>query len=147
MKQLPISLYTDGGYSQKVNRGGYAAISQELKFIVCGNSINSTNNQMELMAAIRGLELLDPNSNVIVYSDSRYVVDAISKYWLRNWEKNNWKTKDGNPVKNKEYWLRLKEAISRHKKVKFEWVKGHSGNTYNEAVDELATVMKNYKGN
>ena len=146
-KKAEIHLYTDGSYHSSSKRGGYASIIPELGQIVCGNDTNTTNNKMELQAVISGLKHLDiTDRHVVVHSDSRYITDAFNKRWLSNWKKNGWKTQNGQDVKNKEEWDSLLEEVSKHKKVKFEWVRGHNGDTFNEAVDDLANTICKYKG-
>ena len=146
-KKEEIHLYTDGSYHSSTQRGGYAAIVPELGQVVCGNAENTTNNKMELSAVISGLKHIDcSDKTVIVRSDSRYVTDAFNKRWLPNWKRNGWKTKNGEDVKNKEEWNSLLEEVSKHKKVKFEWVRGHNGDEFNEAVDKLANTACRYKG-
>src|SRR5690606_10184178 len=96
-----------------------------------------TNNRMELMAVIFGLEKIKTKAKVTVYSDSRYVIDGIEKGWAHNWEKNNWIRKKGNLVLNKDLWERLLDVIDKHE-VTFNWVKGHAGHEENERCDVLA---------
>lgn len=144
-KTTPISMYTDGSFHPNTKNGGYAAIIPETNEVVCGNAKNTTNNKMELAAVIRGLHHLPDNSSVTVHTDSRYVVDAFNKSWISNWKRNGWKTASGQPVKNKEDWENLIEEKSRHKKVKFVWVKGHNGDPVNEATDHLANFIAEYK--
>lgn len=142
-----VSLYTDGSYHPVTGNGGYAAISPELGVVVCGNEKETTNNRMELSAVIGGLSHIDKkDTEIVVYSDSKYVVDAFQKGWLKSWEKRNWKTSTGKPVKNQDLWNDLTREVDRHKKVKFKWVKGHSDNVLNNAVDDLAnTAAKSIK--
>ncbi len=135
------TLYTDGSFHSKTKCGGYASIVKETHEIVCGNDINTTNNKMELQAVIRGLAHLPDNSKVTVHSDSQYVINAFNKRWINNWKKNGWKTASGQDVKNKEEWETLAAQKERHKQVKFVWVKGHNGDHYNEAADDLANTM------
>jgi len=104
----------------------------------------TTNNRMELMAAIMGLESLKRPMPVDLYTDSTYVRDGITK-WIHNWKKNGWRTSAKKPVKNEDLWRRLDEAIQRHD-VEWYWVKGHAGNPENERADELARQgMKPYR--
>lgn len=139
-KKNVLNMYTDGSFHPNTKKGGYAALVPELNQIICGVDCETTNNKMELTAVIRGLNNLPEKSTVVVHSDSRYVTDAFNKKWISNWQKNNWKTSTGMDVKNKEEWELLLEEKSKHKKVEFVWVKAHNGDTYNEAVDELANA-------
>ena len=104
----------------------------------------TTNNRMEIMAAIVALEALKVQSEVILYSDSKYLVDAINQKWLDGWQKKNWKSANKSPVKNVDLWKRLLKVLSKHK-VTFEWVKGHNGHDYNERCDEI--VKATFAGN
>jgi ribonuclease HI len=132
-----VVIYTDGGCAPNPGPGGWAAIlrsgnhMKELK----GGELMSTNNRMELMAAISGLEALKRPSAVDMHIDSQYVRDGITKY-IVNWKKNGWRTASKDPVKNQDLWQRLDAARSRHT-VRWHWVKGHSGDAYNERADEL----------
>jgi ribonuclease HI len=130
-----IVMYTDGASQGNPGRGGYGVVlkyKQHRKEISQGFRL-TTNNRMELLAVIVGLEAIkDSSHEVTVYSDSRYVVDAIEKKWLWGWVKKNF-TK----VKNPDLWQRLLKVYSKHK-VRFVWVKGHAGNPENERCDQLA---------
>ena len=132
-----VTLFTDGACSGNPGPGGWAAIlrsgahMKELK----GGELNSTNNRMELMAAISGLEALKRSSRVDLHIYSQYVRDGITKY-INNWKKNGWRTAARDPVKNQDLWLRLDAARGPHT-VHWHWVKGHSGDVYNERADEL----------
>ena len=101
-----------------------------------GGEAETTNNRMELMAAIEALNALKNGQPVVLYTDSKYVMDGINS-WLPNWKKRGWKTKSRKPVKNKDLWQALDEAVQRHE-IKWVWVKGHNGNPGNEAADALA---------
>jgi ribonuclease HI len=100
----------------------------------------TTNNRMELMAAIVGLEMLRRKCAVTICTDSKYLRDAMMNGWLTRWLKNGWRTREGTPVANVDLWTRLWEQTQKHD-VKFEWVRGHAGNAENERCDELATQM------
>ncbi|NDF11676.1 MAG: ribonuclease HI [Proteobacteria bacterium] len=133
-----VRIYTDGACSGNPGPGGWGAI---LRFKgkekeLSGGEADTTNNRMELMAAIMALEALKKTSTVHIYTDSSYVMDGLTK-WLPNWKKNGWRTADKKPVKNAELWQRLEEAAEKHA-VKWHWVKGHSGHPENERADELA---------
>ncbi|MHB2155894.1 ribonuclease HI [Calditrichota bacterium GD2] len=137
MKQVEI--FTDGACSGNPGPGGYGTIlkyQQHTKELSEGY-FKTTNNRMELMAIIKGLEALKEPCEVTVYSDSRYIVDAINKGWLKNWVKRRWIRGKNEPVKNIDLWKRLLKQLERHK-VQFIWVKGHAGHTENERCDELA---------
>jgi ribonuclease HI len=132
-----VVIYTDGGCAPNPGPGGWAAIlrsgnhMKELK----GGELVSTNNRMELMAAISGLEALKHPSQVDVHIDSQYVRDGIMKY-INNWKRNGWRTASKDPVKNQDLWQRLDAARNRHT-VRWHWVRGHSGDVLNERADEL----------
>lgn len=133
-----IIIHTDGGCRGNPGPGGWGAIlvcgehRKELK----GHANDTTNNRMELCAAIEALSSLKKNSEVDLYTDSVYVRDGISK-WMDNWKKNNWRTAARKPVKNKELWQAL-DALNAMHHVEWHWVKGHSGDPGNERADELA---------
>ena len=139
MEKKQVMLYTDGACSGNPGPGGYGAIlvykgrEKEL----CGGEENTTNNRMELMGAIVGLEALSVPCEVGLVSDSRYLVDAIEKGWLENWIAKGWKKSDGKPVLNIDLWQRLLVQLKRHE-VHFSWIKGHAGHPYNERCDALA---------
>ena len=136
MKQIII--YTDGACRGNPGPGGWGALikfDNEEKEIFGGQN-NTTNNQMELSAAIEGLATLQESCNVKLFTDSKYVMDGITQ-WIKNWKKNNWKTASKKDVKNKELWQKLDELISYHQ-VQWHWVKGHSGDLGNETADFLA---------
>ncbi|WP_340158252.1 ribonuclease HI [uncultured Maribacter sp.] len=140
-KEIPeIKLYTDGGAEPNPGKGGYGVIlsykGRQKEF--CEGYELTTNNRMELMAVIVGLEKIKTKAKVTVYSDSKYVVDGIEKGWAENWERNNWIKKKGNLVLNKDLWERLLDVIDEHE-VTFNWVKGHAGHIENERCDALAT--------
>ena len=133
-----IIAYTDGSCLGNPGPGGWGAllIYNNHKKKLSGSKSDTTNNQMELMAAIEALKSLKEPCEVILHTDSQYVKNGITK-WLKNWEKNGFKTANKKDVKNKELWILLDEYTKKHK-VKWEWVKAHNGDTYNELVDELA---------
>ena len=139
-----VCLYTDGACSGNPGAGGYGAILvytdsngiKHEKELSEGYSM-TTNNQMELMAVIVGLEALKKPCDVTIYSDSKYVVDAFNNNWIDGWIKKGWKTAGKTPVKNVELWQRLLKAKEPHN-IEFIWVKGHAGHEYNERCDNLA---------
>lgn len=133
-----IEIYTDGACRGNPGPGGWGVLlragSHEKELY--GYQEESTNNQMELMAAIRGLEALKRPSKVVLTTDSQYVRQGITQ-WIHGWKKKGWKTANKKPVKNKELWQRLDAAAKDHD-MQWNWVKGHSGHAENERVDELA---------
>ncbi len=139
-----VLIYTDGACSGNPGAGGYGTIlvhvdkngTKHEKELSDGFS-NVTNNQMELLAVIIGLEALKKPCAVTLYSDSKYVVDAFNNHWIENWIQKGWKTAAKSPVKNVELWQRLLKAKEPHN-VEFVWVKGHAGHEYNERCDTLA---------
>ena len=133
-----VVIYTDGACSGNPGPGGWGAIlmSGPHRKELSGGEAPSTNNRMELMAAISALEALKKPSDVTLYTDSKYVQDGI-KSWIHGWKRRGWTTADKKPVKNVELWKRLDEASKRHK-IDWQWVKGHAGDTENERADELA---------
>jgi ribonuclease HI len=133
-----VVIYTDGACSGNPGPGGWGAVllSGENRKEICGGEPGSTNNRMELMAAIQALEALKKPCKVELHTDSTYVMKGISE-WIHSWKRRGWRTADGKPVKNDDLWRRLDEARSRHD-VKWNWVKGHAGHELNERADELA---------
>ena len=133
-----ITIYTDGSCLGNPGKGGWAAIIliEEKKIKIKGGKKNTTNNQMELMAPIQALKKIPAGKKVEIYTDSKYVKMGITE-WINNWKKNNWKTSSKKKVKNIEFWKELDGLTEKHQ-IKWSWVKGHSGNTYNEEVDQLA---------
>ncbi len=132
-----IEIHTDGSCLGNPGRGGWAAIILfgEHKKIITGGIKLATNNQMELLAVIKGLEALKEPCEIQLFSDSKYVLDGLNT-WIHNWKKNNWMGSSG-PVKNVELWKELDEMQEKHK-IHFNWVKGHNGDPLNEEVDKLA---------
>ncbi len=138
VKVPSVTIYTDGACSGNPGPGGWGAIliyKNEQKEIF-GGEIESTNNRMELTAVITALNTLKRESKVDLYTDSRYVVDGITK-WIHNWKKNNWLTSAKKQVGNKDLWLLLDQVSNDHNIV-WHWVRGHDGNLYNEKADQLA---------
>lgn len=142
---MKVTLYTDGAARGNPDGpGGYGAV---LQFVdkegtlhekeLSAGYVKTTNNRMELMAAIVGLEALNRPCQVELYSDSKYVVDAFNQHWIDSWVKKNWINSQKKPVKNPDLWKRLLKAKEPHQ-VKFIWVKGHDGHPQNERCDELA---------
>ena len=134
----PVEIYTDGACRGNPGPGGWGVllINGEREKTLHGGESETTNNRMELMAAIQGLESLRKRCDVRLTTDSKYVMDGITQ-WLPNWKKNGWKTAARKPVKNADLWQRLDEAVHGHS-VDWRWVKGHSGDENNERADQLA---------
>jgi len=137
-KKNPVVVFTDGACSGNPGPGGWGAILQfgDHEKELSGGEKNTTNNRMELMAAISALEALKRPCEVKLYTDSNYVKNGITK-WIHGWQRNGWKTASRKPVKNSEHWKRLQAALKQHD-VKWHWVKGHAGHPENERADELA---------
>lgn len=140
-----IDLHTDGACSGNPGPGGWAAIlvceQLGLERELSGGEALTTNNRMELLAAINGLEAIKKPALVTIYTDSRYLADAFSKHWIDNWRSNGWKTSKREPVLNRELWERLIPLVERFS-VRFVWVRGHAGNSYNERCDALAVAQR-----
>ena len=142
-----VEVYTDGACSGNPGPGGWGALLRYngVEKELSGGEPHTTNNRMELMAAIAALEALKRPMKVFLNTDSRYVMDGITK-WLPGWRKRNWQTADKKPVKNQDLWTRLDEAIRQHEIV-WKWVRGHSGHVENERVDELArSAIRSQRG-
>ncbi|MEL7542209.1 MAG: ribonuclease HI [Pseudomonadota bacterium] len=135
-----VTIYTDGACSGNPGPGGWGAIliSGEHRKEMHGGDAATTNNRMELQAAVSALDALKSASQVDLYTDSNYVRDGITK-WIHGWKRNGWKTAAKKPVKNEELWRALDEAARRHT-IEWHWVKGHAGNPENERADELARL-------
>jgi ribonuclease HI len=133
-----VDIWTDGACSGNPGPGGWGAVLRygETEKELSGGEAATTNNRMELMAAIQALEALKRHSKVRLHTDSKYVMDGLTK-WIHGWKKNGWKTADKKPVKNEDLWKRLDEANQRHD-VTWKWVKGHADDVMNNRADELA---------
>ena len=133
-----ITIYTDGSCLGNPGPGGWAAILnwREHERVLSGAEASTTNNRMELMAAISALEALKGPSEVQLWSDSRYVIDGITR-WLPGWKQKNWRLSNKSPVRNKDLWIRLDQASSTHS-IAWNWVKGHADDPMNIRVDHLA---------
>ena len=138
MSDDAVDLYTDGACSGNPGPGGWGVLMlyKGNEKEICGGEADTTNNRMELMAAIQGLEALKRGMKVRIHTDSTYVKDGITK-WIHGWKKNGWRTAAKKPVKNAELWQRLETAIERHD-VSWHWVKGHSDHPENDRADALA---------
>ena len=140
--ELPIIIYTDGAALGNPGPGGYGAVLMHAQYRkeLSGGFRRTTNNRMELLAVIIGLEEIKKDNAIIhVYSDSKYVVEAIEKSWVFNWVKKDFKDK-----KNKDLWLRFLKIYDKHQ-VKFHWIKGHAGHPENERCDQLAVAAAEQK--
>ncbi len=137
-----VTVYTDGACRGNPGKGGWGVVLLygDKKKELSGGEASTTNNKMELTAAIRALEALKEPCEVELYSDSKYLTDAINKRWVYGWKSKGWKKSDGKPALNIELWEQLLAQSERHK-VTFIWVKGHNGTPYNERCDELATAF------
>lgn len=133
-----VLIFTDGGALGNPGPGGYGAVILEGdgRRELSGGRRRTTNNRMEMMAVIRALDACEPGRKILLYSDSRYVVDAITKGWAKRWRANNWMRNKTDPAVNPDLWETLLELVDRHD-VRFGWVKGHAGVEHNERCDEL----------
>lgn len=137
-----ITIYTDGACSGNPGPGGYGAVlldSEGRRKELFGGFRNTTNNRMELMGVITGLEALKRPCDVTLISDSEYIINAITKGWLIGWQKKGWRKSDKKPVMNIDLWERLLPLIEEHN-VEFQWTRGHAGNLENERCDKLAVA-------
>lgn len=134
-----VTIYTDGSSRGNPGPGGFGTvlIYGELRKKLAGGFKRTTNNRMEIFAAIAGLEALTQPCKVTLFSDSQYLVNAMSKGWIQGWRKNGWKRPKDEELKNADLWQRMWKAASPHK-VKWKWVRGHAGNEFNEICDQLA---------
>lgn len=138
MKRTAVDIFTDGACSGNPGPGGWAAILRAgtSEKEISGREPATTNNRMEITAAIRGLEALTRPAAVTIHTDSRYLMDAAT-LWLPRWKANGWKTSDKKPVKNEDLWRQLDAAAAPHK-VNWRWIQGHSGHAENDRADTLA---------
>ena len=145
MSDFDYIIYTDGACSGNPGSGGWAAIifnknsGQKSKKI--GGEVETTNNRMELIAIIQALESVPKDSSLQIFTDSKYVINGI-ELWIKKWKTNNWIGSNKKKVKNKDLWVKL-DVLSSQFQITWKWVKGHSGNTYNEEVDRLAREQIN----
>lgn len=137
MKQIQI--FTDGSCLGNPGPGGWAAVLRfgDTQKELGGGFAGTTNNRMEILAVIEGLNALKEPCTVALYTDSQYVRNAVEKKWLDSWQRNGWKTAAKKPVKNKDLWTRLLPLLDKHS-VRFHWVRGHSGHPENELCDSIA---------
>ena len=133
-----VKIYTDGACRGNPGLGGWGVllVFEDQEKELCGGDVNTTNNKMELKAAIEGLKALTEPCLVELTTDSKYVMKGITE-WIENWKKNHWKTANKKPVKNKDLWIELYDLKSKHQ-INWNWVKGHDGHRENEIADELA---------
>lgn len=138
MIDTPTIVYTDGSCIGNPGPGGWGAVIESPAGTreMSGGATSTTNNRMELMAAIRALEEIQPGSPVRLVTDSRYVMNGITS-WMDNWRRRNWRTANGKPVKNQDLWQRLEQAAAKHD-VTWQWVRGHTNDPGNERADALA---------
>ena len=142
---MKFKIYTDGACSGNPGPGGWGAVifdNDNNQTNISGKEKNTTNNRMEILAAIMALKKIKSNSQITIYTDSIYVKNGITE-WMFNWKKNDWKTASKKPVKNKDLWIKL-DKLCENNKVSWKWVKGHATNKYNNLADQLATsAIKN----
>ena len=134
-----ISIYTDGACSGNPGIGGWGVViinNKEDPIFLNGGEQNTTNNRMELTAAINSILYFKDKKDLDIYTDSKYLKNGIEK-WIYNWKNNGWKTANKKPVKNKDLWIQLDQEIVKHN-IKWNWVKGHANNHFNEKADALA---------
>ena len=140
-----VIIYTDGACSPNPGTGGWGAVlisnQHNLRTEISGSEVGSTNNRMEMTAAIKALEVLKKPCKVELYTDSSYVKNAFEKNWLRNWQNNGWKSTGKKAIANKDLWLQLLDLCQKHE-VLWHWVKGHSGDVENDRCDVLAVKAR-----
>ena len=137
---MKYKIYTDGACSGNPGPGGWGAVifdQDNKQKNISGSEKNTTNNRMELLAAIMSLKKIKTNSEVVIFTDSTYVKNGITE-WMKNWKKNGWKNSSKKPVKNRDLWEKL-DKLCDSNRVSWKWVKGHSSNKFNNLADELAT--------
>ena len=137
---MKYKIYTDGACSGNPGPGGWGAVildQDDKQKNISGSEKNTTNNRMELLAAIMSLKKIKTNSEVVIFTDSTYVKNGITE-WMKNWKKNGWKNSSKKPIKNKDLWEKL-DKLCEANSVSWKWVKGHSTNEFNNLADELAT--------
>ena len=139
--RLPkVTIHTDGGAAPNPGPGAWAAVLEYggKRWEISGTDPATTNNRMELQAAIQGLRALNRPCDITLYTDSNYVREGITE-WIAGWKRNGWRTSTKEPVKNRDLWMELDGFVSRHC-IRWQWLKGHAGNRWNERCDELATA-------
>ena len=141
---MKYTIYTDGACSGNPGPGGWGAViidEKNKQINMSGKENLTTNNRMELTAPIRALSKIKKDSKIIIFTDSTYLKNGIT-LWIKNWEKNGWKSANKKPVKNKDLWLELNK-ITKQRDITWKWVKAHAGNIHNEQADKLATEAIN----
>ncbi len=135
---MKVYIYTDGACRGNPGKGGWGALLRwgDHEKEIFGYNAETTNNQMELQAPAEALKLLKTRCEIVITTDSKYVMQGIQE-WMHNWKKKGWKTANKQPVKNKDFWIELDSQCQKHD-IKWEWVKGHSGHRENEIADDLA---------
>ena len=137
-------IYTDGAHSSKTNNGGIGVViidnNNQQQHLSKGYS-NTTNNRMELRAALYGLKHIPKNSSATIFSDSKYLIDSFNKKWIDKWQRNQWKNSEKKPIKNIDIWIEILDEI-KEKTIIWNWVKGHNDNEFNELADKLATKAR-----
>jgi ribonuclease HI len=136
----PVEIFTDGACRGNPGPGGWAALLRygDAEKLISGAAPDTTNNRMELQAAISALEVLTRPSSVAITTDSEYLRQGINQ-WIQKWKRNGWRTSQRKPVKNRDLWQKLDELVQQHQ-IEWHWVRGHSGHPENEQVDEAANV-------
>ena len=146
MKQ--VTIYTDGACSGNPGPGGWGAILRyrSIERAISGGEVETTNNRMELTAVLRAFSLLKEPCEVTLCSDSKYVMDGLSKGWAESWRRNGWRKSDKKPALNADLWQQLLEAVAPHK-IHYQWIKGHAGHPENERCDAMAVAeSQKFKG-
>ena len=142
---MSVTIYTDGACSGNPGIGGWGVVilkNNENPIFLNGGQLETTNNRMELIATIKALAYFNQRTNISLFTDSKYVKDGIES-WIIKWKNNNWKTSAKKPVKNKDLWIKLDTNIKLHS-INWQWVRGHSGQKYNEQADYLARKFIEY---
>ena len=137
-------IYTDGACAGNPGPGGYGTIlfdETDQQFELSRGFRWTTNNRMEILSVVAGLETLPVGQSVTLFSDSRYVLDALSKNWISGWKRKSWMTAAKTPVKNQDLWQRLDDVVEKHN-MAYEWVRGHASNVFNNRCDELAVAAR-----
>ena len=142
-----VRIFTDGSCDTSSREGGwgYLLICGAARKTASGYEVDTTNNRMELSAAVKALEALKEPCEVTLVTDSQYLKKAFTEGWLRNWQRNGWRTASKQPVKNKDLWLQLLDLAKTHA-LHWEWTKGHAGHAENELVDKLALTARKTRG-
>ena len=141
---MKYKIYTDGACSGNPGPGGWGAVifdQDDKQKNISGSEKNTTNNRMELLAAIMSLKKIKSNSEVVIFTDSTYVKNGITE-WMKNWKKNGWKNSNKKPIKNKDLWIKL-DKLCQSNSVSWNWVKGHSTDVLNNEVDLIAREVAN----